>query len=906
MKHFVAMTIYYFMKILMWFRYKVTVKGLENLDSATLSKPGGVLFLPNHPTVFADPVLITLAIHKKYPIRPMIVEYMYYMPIVNWVMRVMDALPVPNFVGSSNSLKKKKADQVFESVIQGLNDGENFLIYPGGKVKNSALEIVSGSGLPYIIQSTPKANIVLVRIKGLWGSSFSRALTGKNPYMFSTILEGIKRSFKNFIFFNPRREITIELVPAGADFPYQGTRLEINRYLEDWYNKPDGLSPSATQEPGDTLTLVPYSIWDNTLPTIYKPPSEEHSFNLKLIPLAIQENVKKKLSEITEIPVDKIFPEQSISADLGLDSLDAAELTAFLDDEYGVTGVQLKDITNVGKVMTLAAGHLKLSQEPDEEESVNLSKWHRKSPSKPIMIPEGETLPEVFLNSCKRMGSDSACGDSQSGVLTYNQLKMRVILLAEQIKKLPGENIGILLPASSAAFTTILAVQLAGKTPVMINWTIGPRHLDSVKELSNIQTILSSWAFLDRLENIQFNGLEEMMLLLEDFRYKISIFDKVKALFRSKLSTKSILKHFNFDKKSADPAVLLFTSGTESMPKGVPLSHENILSNLRPLIEAIDFDSKDALLGILPPFHSFGFTISGLLPLISGCRVAFYPNPTAGAGVAKALCEWEATIVCGAPTFLKNMMKSAKPGQLKTLRMLVSGAEQIPPDLRELARQCQAHLIEGYGITECSPVLTVNASGDPLKGVGKPLDNIQLQVVDLSSYQSLKSGEHGLVLAKGPNIFHGYLNKEVNSPFITTDNGTWYSTGDLGFFDTDGNLILSGRLKRFVKIGGEMVSLSAIETALHESLSVKIKNEAPENSPPLAICAKEVAGEKTRIYLFTSFELATDEANKALRDSGFSNLIRIFQVTLVSVIPLMGTGKVNYRELETKIPETKN
>lgn len=889
------------MKMVMWFRYRVTVKGLENLDSHKLPRSGGVLFLPNHPTVFADPVLITLAIHKKFPIRPMIVEYMYYLPVVNRIMRLMDALPVPNFVTSSNSLKKKKADQVFETVIEGLNKGDNFLIYPGGKVKHSSHEAVSGSGIPYIIQAAPNANIVLVRIKGLWGSSFSRALTGKTPYMFATIFQGIKNSLKNLIFFNPRREIIIELEPIGPDFPLQGSRHEINKYLENWYNKPDGLTPTVDPEQGDSLCLVPYSIWNNELPVITAQEAEELPFDLKTIPLAVQNKVKQKLSEITEISSDQIRTEQNLSADLGLDSLDTAEISAFLDDEFGVTGVQVNDITTVAKVMALASGQITVSENV-EDETVNLSKWARTPSKERLIIPEGETIPEVFLRTCEKMGSIPACGDNRSGVLTYSQLKMRVILLAEYIRKLPGENIGILLPSSVVAYMTILAVQTAGKTPVMINWTVGPRHLDSVKQLSNIQTILSSWAFLDRLENIQFNGLEEMMILLEDLRFKISLLDKVKAFFRSKMGIKNILKHFNIDKKSGkDPAVFLFTSGTENLPKGVPLSHHNILSNQRASVQGFEVFSDDVLLGILPPFHAFGFTVSGLLPILAGCRAAYYPNPTDGAGVARALAQWQATIVCGAPTFLKGMLKAAKSDQLKTLRMLVSGAEQAPPDLRDLARQFQAQLVEGYGITECSPVLTMNDSGNPEKGVGTPLKDIQVQVVDLITHSPLPSGEQGLVVAKGPNIFKGYLNKEVASPFITVENQAWYSTGDLGYIDNEGNLILSGRLKRFVKIAGEMVSLSAIENALQHSLNDKIKQSAPEEGPALAICAKEEAGEKTRLFLFTAFNLAADEANKALRDSGFSNLIRISQVQFLPTIPIMGTGKVNYRELETKI-----
>jgi long-chain-fatty-acid--[acyl-carrier-protein] ligase len=219
-----------------------------------------------------DPTLITLAIWKKYPIRPVIVEYMYYMPLIHTVMRLMNALPIPNFVTSSNSLKKKRADKVLETMIEDLKHKENFLIYPAGKTKHQAREVIGASGVHRIIQAVPEVNVVLVHTTGLWGSRFSRALTAGHvpPPMFETIFWGIKKVLKNLLFFTPRRQVTIEFTPAGPDFPYQASRLEMNRYLEKWYNRPDGILPQTGEEPGESLYLVSYSMWKEELPEIWQ------------------------------------------------------------------------------------------------------------------------------------------------------------------------------------------------------------------------------------------------------------------------------------------------------------------------------------------------------------------------------------------------------------------------------------------------------------------------------------------------------------------------------------------------------------------------------------------------------------------------------------------------------------
>lgn len=902
MKKILAYTLFYLIRFSLWFRYSVTIKGLENINPEILNKPGGVLFLPNHPTVFVDPTLVALAIWKKYPVRPIIVEYMYYTPIINWLMRFMNAIPVPNFVNTSNSLKKKKGEKVFDTMIEDLKKGDDFLIYPGGRTKHQARELINGSGVHRIVQAVPDVNIVLVRTTGLWGSSFSRALTGTTPFIFTTIFQGMWIALKNLLFFTPRRKVTIEFQPAGPDFPYHGTRVEFNRYLEKWYNRPDGIIPTKEEEPGESLYLVPYSIWSKKLPEIDNKKKSEEVIDIQKIPEEIQEKIKTKLGEISQISPDKIKPEMNLGADLGLDSLDSAELLSFLDDSFDVAGVPVSELSTVGKLMAIADHQL--SFESEEEIQKDLSKWNQSARKKEkALLSSGETIHEVFLNNCDRMGSAVACGDIRSGISTYAQAKMRVIILAEYIRKLPGEYIGIMLPSSVAAYFTILACQLAGKIPLMVNWTVGPRHLDTVVALSKVEVVLSSWAFLDRLENVDLNGVDDRILMLEDVRRSFNLIDKMKALYRSKLSTSSILKIFNVSEKSKnDQAVLLFTSGTESMPKGVPLTHGNILSNQRAAIQLIDIYTDDILLGILPPFHAFGFTISGLLALLSGVRVAYYPDPTDGPGLVKSLERWKANIICGTPAFLLGIFKNAKPGQLDFLRLCVTGAEKAPADLFEVVRKLKnCSVIEGYGITECSPILTVNQIG-PNKGVGQPIPGVEMTVIDLETHQVIPKGKTGMILTKGPNIFNGYLNKGLASPFIFLNGVQWYSTGDLGYLDDFGNLHISGRLKRFVKIGGEMISLGGIEEALIHYLGSRVKS-LQEEGAVLAISALEEPGERPKLFLFTRFPMSVEEANRALRESGFSNLVRIYQTEEIVEIPLMGTGKVNYRALEARLPK---
>jgi long-chain-fatty-acid--[acyl-carrier-protein] ligase len=894
------------LRTVLWFRYRLKVEGVEHLKKDVLNRPAGVLFLPNHPAYFVDPILLAIAVWPYYPLRPMITEYMYYLPVVNSLMRFLNALPVPNFHNASNSVKRKRNDQVFEEVISGLKQGENFLIYPAGKVKYTAKEQVGGaSGVQRILQEVPEANVVLVRTKGLWGSSFSRAVAKEAPSLGQAVLMGVKTVLKNLLFFTPRRTVTISFEAAGEDFPRHAGRLELNKYFEQWYNRPDGLTQTKDPYPGDSLMLISYSMWgESYLPLAQVSQAERMQLQALPIPEDIQTKVKAKLAQMLNQPADAIRPDMVLSTDLGLDSLDQAEILSFLQDEFDVEGVPVSELTTVQKVMGLAAKQVNYQHE-QEDDKQSSALWDAPLPHQRAVIPEGDTIPEVFLKVCDQLGKRVACADDASGVLTFQQLKMRVLLVAEYIRTLPGEYIGILLPASVGATVLTLACQIAGKVPLMVNWTIGPRHLDAVVKLSGVQVVLTSWSFVDRLENVNLEGIDDKLIMLEDVRHTFSLKQKLKAVYRSRLSANKLLKIFNTPRDPNGTAVLLFTSGTENLPKGVPLSHSNILSNQRAVLSCIDIYTDDVMYGILPPFHSFGFTVSSLMALLGGIRVAYFPNPTDGKRLLRGFIKWKVTLLCGAPTFLKGMLRFAQPGQLDALRLCFSGAEKAPPELFELfgTHGKRDLLAEGYGITECSPVLTFNRIGIPRGGVGQPLPNVELLVIHPETLETLPVGEKGLVLAHGPGIFSGYLNPSQVSPFITIEGKSWYKTGDLGFIDSEGNLHLSGRQKRFIKIGGEMISLAAIEDVMLQAAlhgHKETSSDLAQEGPILAVCASEEVGEKPRIYLFSRLPITVEEANQRLREAGFSNLVKIAQVVILPEIPIMGSGKINYRVLEAE------
>lgn len=893
-----------FIRLTWKLRYKVTYKGLHKVKEALSKEKNGVLFLPNHPAVFIDPLVITVPLLQSFAVRPLIVEYMFYNPMIYWIVRQINALPMPNFATGFNPIKQRRAERQLRKMSEGLKRGERFLIYPSGTTKQGPKEVLGGAFAAHqLITENPGVTCVLVRLTGLWGSMFSRALThGDAPDMTKGVVKAFWMLLKNGIFFMPRREVTVEFELTDKSFPRQGTKAELNRYLEEWYNRPFQ-NANSNENLGEPLSFVSYSFWKENIPQLSQ--SADEKVDLSTISQDLKDKIIEKVAELSHKPKEAIRPSDQLLADLGLDSLDLAELVSFLEAHFDVEAIQPGDLTTVSRLFLIA---MKIYQRPEVKETQwNLRKWSKKQRAEPLVIPEGETIPEVFLRTCDHKLFDVACADPRAGVFSFRKVKMKALLLSEKIRALPGEKIGILLPSSVAVQVLVLACQLAGKIPVMINWTVGGRHLDTVVEVSGIQAVLTSWAFLDNLENVDISRIEEMLVVLEELKVEISLLDVIKAEMDSFRSSKTLLAYPKFqhlrEQGGQKEAVILFTSGTEAMPKGVPLTHKNILSNLRAVLQSIDLNTQDRLLAMLPPFHSFGFSVTGLLPLLSGMKVVYYPNPTESKRLAKGIKRWGVTVVASAPTFLKNIFLATDAQQLTSVGHFVSGAEKASDELFALASRLAplAKIIEGYGITECSPVLTLNSEGERKFGVGKPLLNIALKVVHHETYAPLKVGDVGLVLASGPNIFSGYLNKGIHSPFVEIDSAKWYQTGDLGKLDEEGHLVLAGRLKRFVKIGGEMVSLAAIEEALNSHIIESAQKEF--ELPQVAVCAGVEDGGRPKLTLFTSQPFEVMEVNQILRQKGFSNLVKMDKVCKLAEIPMTATGKIAYRTLEKMLQE---
>lgn len=890
--------IFWLIRFLIALRYRIVVKGLEKLTPEQFKRPGGVVFLPNHPAEI-DPIILEMVLWRKFRPRPLVIEHFYELKGFKFFMDLVKALPLPTMDRVANKWRTKKIEQQFRTVVSELKNGNNILIYPAGRLKISGMELIGGASFVHrLLQECPEANIVLVRTTGLWGSLFSRALTGASPDFGQALWKSFKILLKNGLFFAPRRCVTVDIELPPPDFPYQASRLEFNKYLENWYNR----YPEPGPEP---LHFVSYAFWKEDLPQVHQRKEEEKPIEERLVPEKIQQEVFAQLSLLSGRSPEHIDRKMRLSHDLGLDSLDIAQIYIFLDERYGLSDLLPGDLHTVEDVLQAGAGYKKEREEIVVPQQKRLRfPWPRENRQIP-QIPEGETIQEVFLRSVDRNGTMTACLDRLVGPLSYQKLKLLALLFADKIRKIPGEKVGIMLPASCSVYLIILAVLLARKIPVMINWTSGVKALDHCVDLAEIQTVITSSKFLDRLEDGDLGKIEDRLDFMEDLRKKICFKDRCRAYLLSKRSVNFLLKKMKLSEvKSSAPAVILFTSGTESLPKGVPLSHFNLLSNQRACLKAIQMQADDILYGVLPPFHSFGFSVTGILPLLAGLRICFAPDPTDSHGMAKDIAEWKPTLFCSAPSFIKALFRVAQLDQLCSLRLIVSGAEKTPQELFDFVKEHlpHAHLLEGYGITECSPVVTFDRLEEGHKGVGRPLPGVELIIFDRNTLKPLPIGQEGEIGISGPSVFHGYLGKP-RDPFVIIDNKRWYASGDWGLIDEQGHLILVGRLKRFVKIGGEMVSLGGLE---EELLRLAVERKwicGTEEGPPLAVSAKEKEVEKPILVLFTTFPISKEEVNAALKESGYGRIIKIGEVCRVKQIPLTGTGKTHYRLLEEILNE---
>lgn len=861
-------------------RYSVSLSG-----SLPPPQTRGTLILPNHPAE-VDPLIVTTLLWEELAPRPVVLESVYNLPLLRPIFERLRAIPIADMDFDSGPYKIRRIQRTLETISNALQQGDNILIYPSGRLSRNGPELLGGaSGVYTIIKECPNAQVLLTRTRGLCGSIFSKvANSGASPNLGLACIKGIKILLQNLIFFTPRRAVYIELSFNPSDLPKNGDLKSFNRYLEAFYNSPQPEAP----------TLISHSRLFNSIPEIT--PTPIVSDRIEDIPKAISDKVFNRVALLAQVHVDTLTPETKLGDDLGIDSLTVAELLIWLDREFEIHDVELSELITIGSIVRAAAGQL--TQANPRPEFNPGAPWrgpdqHRPKPD----LRAAATIAEAFLMAASLFDKHPAIGDARSGIVRWSDAKLRVVTLARHLSQLPASNIGILLPAAASTAIATMATILAGKVPVFLNWTAGKRSLLHACETAQIETVLSAESFLDILPtDLEF--LEDRLLLLDHLARDLSIKDKIAGKRLSQESASQILDAFGQRGLNPDKtAVILFTSGSEALPKGVPLSHRNIMSNVKGALDAFNIRSEDILLGFLPPFHSFGLTICTLLPLMTGLRVAYHPNPNESRKLAKTIENWGVTIAAGTPTFLRSILKAGlSPEQFSSLRALISGAERAPDELFELAKSInpKTEILEGYGITECSPVVSVARPGEARLGVGRPISGVKIAIVDPESQQALPEGEQGLILIQGEGVFSGYLEPKIE-PFIEHRRERWYNSGDLGYLK-NGSLVITGRLKRFIKIAGEMISLGAVEEALEKVVV------SPDGAPTVAILAQGSEGDgRPKLVAFVAGELSTQDANKILKEAGFPPLVHVSELRQISSLPLLGSGKVDYQSLKEQI-----
>lgn len=481
-----------------------------------------------------------------------------------------------------------------------------------------------------------------------------------------------------------------------------------------------------------------------------------------------------------------------------------------------------------------------------------------------------------------------ALQDFTTQKLTYRQVLLGTDLLARKLETLlsPGpERVGVLLPNVNATPVVILSLWALGRVPAVLNFSLGTATMLGCAQLANLKQIITSRAFAERarldLEPFARAGLQ--LVYLEDVRAGISSGQKLTAWLRHTFPPRS-----PFRNPQAHPvAVVLFTSGSEGVPKGVELTHANLLANIRQMLAVTDIEDRDRLFNALPLFHSFGLTVGTLLGLVRGIYVFLYASPLHYRLVPTLFYDRNCTIFLSTNTFLNGYARKAHPYDFRTLRYLFAAAEKIQETtVQTWSQRFGVRLLEGYGATECSPCVTVNTPLMPRYGtVGRLMPGMEHKLEPVEGV-----AEGGRLLVRGPNVMRGYLNADANAAFLALEG--WYDTGDIVSVDDEGWVRILGRLKRFAKVSGEMVSLTAVEDALAGAFpQFGLRCQ-------VAVVARPDADKGEALIAVTNEpKLQLDAIRAAIKAKGFTNLCVPREVKSVREIPKLGTGKVNHRAL---------
>lgn len=555
-------------------------------------------------------------------------------------------------------------------------------------------------------------------------------------------------------------------------------------------------------------------------------------------------------------------------------------------------------IISFAQAMNIVSSAVEVKQKVFE---LSMSSWERHTQSLPSMQ-------EAWIDTAKRLDSEFCMADSKGGSLSFTKVLVGTILFSNFIKKSTEQNIGILMPTTSAGAIVNMATLMVGKTVVNLNYTAPMASLKSSINKAEIRTIYTAKQFVAKLNAKGLNTDELLggcnVVYLEDLKNNISKVKALSILILVNILPSFLIKALYIKKVSnEETAAILFSSGSEGEPKGVMLSHKNFMANVKQISDVLNMQDEDVLLASLPLFHAFGLTATTWLPMIEGIPMVCHPDPTDAVGIGKAVAKYNATVMFGTSTFLRLYAKNKKvhPLMFDSIRLIVAGAEKLSPEVKEAFKhKFNKNIYEGYGVTESAPVASVNIPdvletdeftvqvGNKDGSIGLPLPGTAFKIVDPNTMEELKVDEDGLILIGGPQVMKGYLKDEAKTQevMIKIDGVSWYKTGDKGHIDADGYLYIVDRYSRFAKLGGEMVSLGGIESEIKAFINNSEVELLAVNLPD----AKK--GEKV-ILLINGYKNAP-ELKKDLIEYGMNPLTIPAEIFEVDSIPKLGTGKSDF------------
>jgi len=492
----------------------------------------------------------------------------------------------------------------------------------------------------------------------------------------------------------------------------------------------------------------------------------------------------------------------------------------------------------------------------------------------------------ALVDAARRNGRRSIIlEDPERSPLTYDRLLIACMALGRKLAvgTERGERVGVMLPSIQAAVVTMFGLSARGRVPAMLNFTAGIKNLRSACETGEVRTIVTARRFVEQakldevIEALREGG--RRIVYLEDVRASLTSLDKLIAVAESRVPG---LVHSRYGVRPDDPAVILFTSGTEGQPKGVVLTGANLASNALQIgAHAVGALTRaDILFNPLPIFHAFGLTAGLLVGLLNGMKVVLYPSPLHAKQVPKLIGETGATILFSTDTFLQSYARAADPGDLTRVRYVIAGAERVKDATRALWDAFGATILEGYGATECSPIISVNLPEQHKPGsVGRLLPAIETRIEPVAGIS-----EGGRLSVRGPNVMAGILH-HGGPGAIEPPPGGWHDTGDIVDIDADGYLFIKGRAKRFAKIGGEMISLAALDALAadlwpeHQHVVVSLPD--PRKGEQLVLVTDKLGAER-------------DALRAHAKAQGFSELWAPRAVLVVETVPLLGSGKIDF------------